>query len=174
MDKQAFKQRMRNLKSYRENNPGKGYWDWKVQTFEDGGEVGGKKEPPYPSFYNGRRVNRWTGEPLATGAVKAAFDIEDAANLTPVGDAITVKDMSQAVLNKDWAGLGIASLGLIPVVGTGLGKVITRGVRGIAKNIERESTDAVRRSVPTVNKDRFTRQLNKVIEKNAIGEKFIA
>lgn len=25
MDKQAFKQRMQNLKSYRENNPGKGY-----------------------------------------------------------------------------------------------------------------------------------------------------
>ena len=37
MDKQAFKQRMRELKSYRENNPGKGYWDWKVQTFQDGG-----------------------------------------------------------------------------------------------------------------------------------------
>lgn len=29
MDRQAFKQRMQNLKSYRENNPGKGYWDWK-------------------------------------------------------------------------------------------------------------------------------------------------
>lgn len=29
MDKQAFKQRMQNLKSYRENNPGKGYWDWR-------------------------------------------------------------------------------------------------------------------------------------------------
>lgn len=25
MDRQAFKQRMQNLKSYRENNPGKGY-----------------------------------------------------------------------------------------------------------------------------------------------------
>ena len=37
MDKQAFKQRMQNLKSYRENNPGKGYWDWKVETFADGG-----------------------------------------------------------------------------------------------------------------------------------------
>lgn len=37
MDRQAFKQRMQNLKSYRENNPGKGYWDWKVQTFQDGG-----------------------------------------------------------------------------------------------------------------------------------------
>lgn len=29
MDKQAFKQRMQDLKSYRENNPGKGYWDWR-------------------------------------------------------------------------------------------------------------------------------------------------
>lgn len=38
MDREAFKQRMRNLKSYRENNPGKGYWDWKVQAFENGGE----------------------------------------------------------------------------------------------------------------------------------------
>ena len=34
MDKQAFKQRMQNLKSYRENNPGKGYWDWKVQAYQ--------------------------------------------------------------------------------------------------------------------------------------------
>lgn len=39
MDKQAFKQRMQNLKSYRENNPGKGYWDWKVTAYADGGEV---------------------------------------------------------------------------------------------------------------------------------------
>lgn len=37
MDRQAFKQRMKNLKSYRENNPGKGYWDWKVEAFQDGG-----------------------------------------------------------------------------------------------------------------------------------------
>lgn len=39
MDKQAFKQRMQNLKSYRENNPGKGYWDWKATAYADGGEV---------------------------------------------------------------------------------------------------------------------------------------
>lgn len=37
MDKQAFKQRMQNLKSYRENNSGKGYWDWKVQAYQNGG-----------------------------------------------------------------------------------------------------------------------------------------
>lgn len=39
MDRKAFKQRMQALKSYQENNPGKGYWDWKVEAFEDGGEV---------------------------------------------------------------------------------------------------------------------------------------
>lgn len=38
MDTTAFKQRMQNLKSYRENNPGKGYWDWKVEAFAEGGE----------------------------------------------------------------------------------------------------------------------------------------
>lgn len=48
MDRQAFKQRMQNLKSYRENNPGKGYWDWKVETFADGGEVG---DPEKERFY---------------------------------------------------------------------------------------------------------------------------
>lgn len=39
MNKQAFKQRMQNLKSYRENNPGKGYWDWKVQAYQNGGDI---------------------------------------------------------------------------------------------------------------------------------------
>lgn len=49
MDKQAFKQRMQNLKSYRENNPGKGYWDWKIEAFQD---VGIKPMDPdtYGSF----------------------------------------------------------------------------------------------------------------------------
>lgn len=38
MDITAFKQRMQDLKSYRENNPGKGYWDWKVEAFAEGGD----------------------------------------------------------------------------------------------------------------------------------------
>ena len=38
MDRQAFKQRMQNLKSYREQNPGKGYWDFKA--YQPGGETG--------------------------------------------------------------------------------------------------------------------------------------
>lgn len=39
MERSEFKKRMQSLKSYRENNPGKGYWDWKVEQFEEGGQT---------------------------------------------------------------------------------------------------------------------------------------
>lgn len=55
MDRQAFKQRMQNLKSYRENNPGKGYWDWKVEAFADGGEVGDRERQYISDWYSKRR-----------------------------------------------------------------------------------------------------------------------
>lgn len=38
MDRNEFRKRMQDLKSYRQNNPDKGYWDWKVQAFAEGGE----------------------------------------------------------------------------------------------------------------------------------------
>lgn len=56
MDKQAFKQRMQNLKSYQENNPGKGYWDWKVEAFQDGGEVG---NPSVQAIQQKQWLNDW-------------------------------------------------------------------------------------------------------------------
>lgn len=55
MNRQAFKQRMQNLKSYRENNPGKGYWDWKVEAFADGGEVGDRERQYISDWYSKRR-----------------------------------------------------------------------------------------------------------------------
>ena len=160
MDKQAFKQRMRNLKSYRENNPGKGYWDWKVQTFEDGGEVGGKKEPPYPSFYNGRRVNPWTGQPIATGALKPAVDLEDFANLTPVGDVITVNEMGNAAAKKDWSGLGWASLGLLPIVGSKGSKAIKAAIKGA----ERTAASTISREVPKVNRSSVQKEMDRLLQ----------
>lgn len=56
MDRQAFKQRMQNLKSYRENNPGKGYWDWKAEAFAEGGQTG---DPEKERFYQatGRSIS---------------------------------------------------------------------------------------------------------------------
>lgn len=56
MNKQAFKQRMQNLKSYRENNPGKGYWDWKVEAFQNGGEVG---NPSVQAIQQKQWLNDW-------------------------------------------------------------------------------------------------------------------
>lgn len=39
MDRTSFKQRMQSLKTYREQNPGRGYWEWKAQQFDNGGET---------------------------------------------------------------------------------------------------------------------------------------
>lgn len=51
MDRQAFRNRMQQLKQYREQNPGKGYWDFK--SYEEGGEVPPTNKPtiiePIPS-----------------------------------------------------------------------------------------------------------------------------
>lgn len=92
MDRQAFKQRMQNLKSYRENNPG-------------------------------------SGRPLEEG-LKPVFSIEDAANMTPIGDAISVKDTYDAVKNRDWLGAGLAALTVLPFVPSGL-----RNVKAAARYI---------------------------------------
>lgn len=87
MDKQAFKQRMQNLKSYRENNPGKGYWDWKAEAFAEGGQTG---DPEKERFYQATGRSS-SGRPLEEG-LKPVFSLEDAANMTPIGDAISAKD----------------------------------------------------------------------------------
>lgn len=111
MDRQAFKQRMQNLKSYRENNPGKGYWDWKVEAFADGGQTG---DPEKERFYQATGRSS-SGRPLEEG-LKPVFSLEDAANMTPIGDAISAKDTYDAVKNRDWLGAGLAALTVIPFV----------------------------------------------------------
>lgn len=125
MDRQAFKQRMQNLKSYRENNPGKGYWDWKVETFADGGEVG---DPEKERFYQATGRSS-SGRPLEEG-LKPVFSLEDAANMTPIGDAISAKDAYDAVKNRDWLSAGLAALTVLPFVPSGL-----RNVKAAARYI---------------------------------------
>lgn len=49
MDRKVFKQRMQELKSYREQNPGKGYLDWKASKYAEGGEI-----PPERMEYKGK------------------------------------------------------------------------------------------------------------------------
>lgn len=125
MDKRAFKQRMQNLKSYRENNPGKGYWDWKVEAFAEGGQTG---DPEKERFYQATGRSS-SGRPLEEG-LKPVFSLEDAANMTPIGDAISAKDAYDAVKNRDWLSAGLAALTVLPFVPSGL-----RNVKAAARYI---------------------------------------
>lgn len=223
MDKQAFKQRMQNLKSYRENNPGKGYWDWRnslpdnlkytddteydmhaayesgaqpqwdeedqsyhlptrdpnaglilkksihptfwkgltedaklgyntyflgdkvytrhrkegpLQAFADGGQTG---DPEKERFYQATGRSS-SGRPLEEG-LKPVFSLEDAANMTPIGDAISAKDAYDAVKNRDWLGAGLAAVAMMPFVLTAV-----RNFRKKYKGI------TPKREIPTVNK----------------------
>lgn len=138
MDRQAFKQRMQNLKSYRENNPGKDYWDWKVEAFADGGQTG---DPEKERFYQATGRSS-SGRPLEEG-LKPVFSIEDAANMTPIGDAISARDAYNAVKNKDWLGAGLAASAMIPFI----------------PNVYRSLKSKISREVPTVTRS-FQRQVD--------------
>lgn len=138
MDRQAFKQRMQNLKSYRENNPGKGYWDWKVETFAEGGQTG---DPEKERFYQATGRSS-SGRPLEEG-LKPVFSLEDAANMTPIGDAISAKDAYDAVKNRDWLGAGLAASAMIPFI----------------PNVYRSLKSKISREVPTVTRS-FQRQVD--------------
>lgn len=138
MDRQAFRNRMQQLKQYREQNPGKTYLDFK--KYAEGGEIPPSNKPIIPEEpqpYKGKlykdrygrkytedqmneyydsstdEIDRFTGKPFIRG-LKPVGDIEDAANVTPVGDAISVYDTYKALRNKDWGNAGLAALGLVP------------------------------------------------------------
>lgn len=81
-------------------------------------QLGGEVESKYPQFINGQRVNRWTGQPIATGQATPVFDLRTAANFTPIGDVLTVRDAYTAARNRDWLGLGLAGLGIMPFIPT--------------------------------------------------------
>lgn len=56
MERAKFKERMKALKAYK-NETGKGYWDWKVQAFDGGGDVeqiGEKEIQWFKDWYNKR------------------------------------------------------------------------------------------------------------------------
>ena len=148
MDRQAFKQRMQNLKSYRENNPGKGYWDWKVEAFADGGEIG---DPEKERFYQATGRSS-SGRPLEEG-LKPVFSLEDAANMTPIGDAISARDTYNAVKNRDWLGAGLAALTVIPFV--------PNAIKRATPTVRRTGTDQIDRILRAQNKEaRMATRLN--------------
>lgn len=119
------------------------------QQYEKGGEVPPDNSPVY--------VNPITGKSLANGSLAPVVDIEDFANFTPAGSALSVRDAYIASQNGDILGLGLAGLGLIPFVrgvrGLGRGKVVGKALR--------------ERPTPTVDKGYFDRQLEQMEKERA-------
>lgn len=99
-------------------------------NYAKGGEVG-NPDDNFTKAVNAKLGRTPDGRPLQQG-LKPVFDLEDAANLTPVGDVLSAKEAYDAVKQNDWLGAGLAGLGFIPF--------IPKGVRRIA------------RQTPTVNR----------------------
>lgn len=99
-------------------------------NYAEGGEVG-NPDDDFTKAINTKLGRTPDGRPKEQG-LKPVFDLEDAANLTPVGDVLSAKEAYDAVKQNDWLGAGLAGLGFIPF--------IPKGVRRIA------------RQTPTVNR----------------------
>lgn len=170
MDRQAFKQRMQNLKSYRENNPGKGYWDWKVEAFAEGGQTG---DPDKERFYQATGRSS-SGRPLEEG-LKPVFSLEDAANMTPIGDAISAKDAYDAVKNKDWLGAGLAASAMIPFIPNvyrSLKSKISREVPTVTRSFQRQvDANDLRRDLENNNRRRVLEEYSDLPEPNFVSNK---
>ena len=78
------------------------------EGFEEGGEVPPDNSPVH--------VNPFTKKPLANGAITPVLDLEGAANFTPAGDVLSIRDAYVAAKNNDLLGLGLAGLGFLPFV----------------------------------------------------------
>lgn len=107
-----------------------------IKAYWPGGETG---ESEKERFYQATGRSS-SGRPLEEG-LKPVFSLEDAANMTPIGDAISARDTYNAVKNRDWLGAGLAAVTMIPFVPT-----TVRNFRKKYKGV------TPKREIPTVNK----------------------
>lgn len=121
-----------------------------VQYMANGGEVG-DPDDEFTKAVNTKLGRTPDGRPLQQG-LKPVFDLEDAANLTPVGDVLSAKEVYDAVKQNDWLGAGLAGLGFIPF--------IPKGVRRIA----RQTPTVNRTSEQKVAEEEFYDQRNRTYE----------
>lgn len=118
-----------------------------TESFADGGEVG---DPEKERFYQATGRSS-SGRPLEEG-LRPVFNLEDAANMTPIGDAISAKDAYNAVKNRDWLGAGLAAATMIPFVPMSV-KSYRKKYKGVTP----------KREIPTVNKDARNDAINEAI-----------
>lgn len=112
-----------------------------IYYMASGGEVG-DPDDKFAKAVNTKLGRTPDGRPLQQG-LKPVFDLEDAANLTPVGDVITTKDIYNSVKESDWSNAGLAALTLLPFVPSGIRniKAATRYVPSVNKGLDQRMLD---------------------------------
>nr|UVM97879.1 MAG: hypothetical protein [Bacteriophage sp.] len=78
--------------------------EYRNRKYSEGGVI---SDPDKERFYQATGRSS-SGRPLEEG-LKPVFSLEDAANMTPIGDAISARDTYNAVKNRDWLGAGLAA-----------------------------------------------------------------
>lgn len=165
-ERQQFRQRLQDLRTYREQNPGKGYIEWKA-NYQDGGYVTSRStiqdyRPTIPASaqqYNGilykdRYGRRYTNEQVNeyynnttdeidrfTGrplvrGIDPVLNIRDAVDFTPIGDAASVYDIYNAISDKDWSAAGLAALSLLPIIPSQINKA-SRPIHRVNRDYEK-------------------------------------
>lgn len=185
MDRKAFKQRMQELKSYREQNPGKGYLDWKASKYAEGGET-----PPtkYRDGYDksGNIVVPVTNEDTITNVTtpqvtitprnnislipsidkgrRAFGDIgrEVISNLTPFGDIESAVYTYDSFKNDDWLGVGLGLASTLPFVPMTV-RDFNRYYKGIKPRTGKFRAE--NRPIPSVDPSRGQSAINNVLNK---------
>lgn len=169
MDKQAFKQRMQNLKSYRENNPDKGYWDWRNSlpdnlkytddteyNMRGAYESGAQPILENDGFYHLPTRNPQTGEILKASLHPTfwkglAEDAKIGYNAYFIGDKVYTKSKEEGPIDVYADGgevgnpdAGLAALGILPFIPSGLRqlKPTARYIPSVSRSREQDLLNA--------------------------------
>lgn len=111
-------------------------------NYAEGGEVG-NPDDDFTKAINTKLGRTPDGRPKEQG-LKPVFDLEDAANITPIGDALSARDVYNAVTEKDWTGAGLAALGILPFIPSGLHqlKSTARYIPSVSRSREQDLLNA--------------------------------
>lgn len=120
MNRNEFRQYMNEYKQARESNPSLSYWQWKTNKYQDGtdgivDELKATSRTTLTSEEQQYLLNKSKQRQRMSGAITPVFDIQDAVDFTPIGDAIAVGETAKALKDRNYvaATLGLGSL-LLP------------------------------------------------------------
>lgn len=107
-------------------------------NYAEGGEVG-NPDDDFTKAINIKLGRTSDGRPKEQG-LKPVIDLEDVANITPIGDVLSARDVYNAVTERDWAGAGLAALGVLPFIPSGLRqlKPTARYIPSVSKSREQD------------------------------------